>query len=92
MNYVSNNRLKAYEGWMLRKIGELTIGLGAKFANEAEHWIKKAIQSDERNGTRWHLAKDYFLYSRILEKLGQSNKAKHTLRKAKMIEATCQTG
>jgi class 3 adenylate cyclase/tetratricopeptide (TPR) repeat protein len=90
--YASSNSLKAFEGWMLRKIGKLTIDPDAESAIEAEHWVKKAIQSDERNGTRWQLAKDYALYSKILEQLKQGEKAEHALRKAKMIDATCQAG
>jgi phage/plasmid-associated DNA primase len=90
--YASDNNLKAFEGWMMRKIGELTIGPDVESAIEAEHWVKKAIQSDERNGTRWQLAKDYALYSKILEQLEQGEKAEHTLRKAKMIDAICQAG
>ena len=69
-----------------------TIGPDAESAIEAEHWVKKAIQSDERNGTQWQLAKDYALYSNILEQLEQGEKAEHTLRKAKMIDAICQAG
>jgi tetratricopeptide (TPR) repeat protein len=90
--YASSNSLKAFEGWMLRKIGELIIGPDADSAIEAEYWVKKAIQSDERNSARWQLAKDYALYSRILEQLEQGEKAEHTLRKAKMIDAICQVG
>jgi tetratricopeptide (TPR) repeat protein len=90
--YASSNNLKAFEGWMLRKIGKLTIGPDTESAIEAEHWVKKAIQSDERNGARWQLAKDYALYSKILEQLEQVEKAEHTLRKAKMIDAICQAG
>jgi len=77
---------------MLRKIGEMIIGPDAESAIEAEYWVKKAIQSDERNGARWQLAKDYALYSKILEQLEQGEKAEHTLRKAKMIDANCQVG
>ena len=90
--YASSNSLKAFEGWMLRKIGKLTIGPDTESAIEAEHWVKKAIQSDERNGARWQLVKDYALYSKILEQLEQGEKAELTLRKAKMIDAICQAG
>ena len=90
--YASSNNLKAFEGWMLRKIGKLTISLDTESAIEGEHWVKKAIQSDDRNGTRWQLARDYALYSEILEQLGQGDNAEHTLRKAKMIDAICQSG
>jgi class 3 adenylate cyclase/tetratricopeptide (TPR) repeat protein len=90
--YVSSNEIIAFEGWMLRKIGKLTIGPDRKSAIEAEHWVKKAIQSDERNGTQWQLAKDYALYSKILEQLEQGKKAKHALLKSKMIDASCQAG
>jgi hypothetical protein len=89
--YASSNSLKAFEGWMLRKIGKLTIGPDTESAIEAEHWVKKAIQSDERNGARWQLAKDYALYSKILEQLEQGEKAERILQKAKMIDAICQS-
>jgi class 3 adenylate cyclase/tetratricopeptide (TPR) repeat protein len=90
--YAGSNSLKAFEGLMLRKIGKLSIGLDTESAAEAEHWVKKAIQADERNGARWQLAKDYALYSKILDQLEQGEKAEHTLRKAKMIDTICQAG
>jgi Tfp pilus assembly protein PilF len=77
---------------MLRKIGKLTIRPDAESEIKAEHWVKKAIQSDDRNNARWQLARDYALYSEILEQLGQGDKAEHTLRKAIMIDAICQSG
>ena len=38
------------------------------------------------------LAKDYALYSKILEQLEQGQKARHALLKSKMIDASCQAG
>ena len=90
--YASSNNLKVFEGSMLRTIGNLIIGPGADTAIEAEQWAKKAIQSDERNGLQWQLAKDYALYSKILELLGQEEEASQNLRKAKKFNALCQAG
>jgi tetratricopeptide (TPR) repeat protein len=91
-DYVNSNNLKAFEGWMQRLIAKLIIFQGDEFVIEAETWIKRAIQSDTRNGTRWQLAKDYFLYSKILKQLDQSKKAESALKKAEKLHALCQTG
>jgi len=40
---------------------------------EAEHWILKAIEADQRNGTRFHLGRDYALYSKLHKRKGDSS-------------------
>lgn len=91
-NYASNNGLKVFEGWMFREIGNLTIGSDPGSIIEAEQWTKKAIQSDERNGLQWQLAKDYALYSKILGLRGKEEAARQYLQKAKKFDALCKAG
>jgi len=49
---------------------------------DAEHWIQKAIEADQRNGMNWHLGRDYLSYADLLTKNGDQQKAKENLGKA----------
>jgi len=57
--------------------------------NEAEEWIKKAIEADEINGTRWYLGRDYALYADLFKRKGDQSKAKENLNKAIEILKEC---
>jgi hypothetical protein len=48
--YEAENKVKWFEGLMLRSIGEILLNLDDQHMNEAEDWIKKAIEADNRNG------------------------------------------
>jgi len=83
------NRMKSLEGWNCRYLGEILLNLGGSHISEAEHWIKKAIEADERNGRRWHLASDYALYADLFKRKGELSRAKETLAKAMGIFQEC---
>jgi len=61
--YFENNKLKYCEGQMARNIGDIMIHMDDDHMVDAEIWIKKAIEADTRNGTRWYLATDHALYA-----------------------------
>ncbi|MFX0199096.1 MAG: adenylate/guanylate cyclase domain-containing protein [Candidatus Hodarchaeota archaeon] len=73
------NRINLYDGWIRRYIGEILLNNDDQHMSEAEHWIKKAIEADERNGMGWHLAQDYALYAELLRRKGDRLKAKENL-------------
>jgi len=60
-NYVSENKIKLYEGWMRRHLGEILLNIGDQHLTEAGKWIMQAIEADQRNGIMFFLAKDYAL-------------------------------
>ncbi len=62
-----NNKVKAAEGWTQRCIGEILLNIDDQHISEAEHWIQKAIEADQRNRMMFHLGKDYALYCRTVQ-------------------------
>ena len=87
--YVSINRVKLFEGLLRRHIGQALLNFGDKYVTDAEGWIKKAIEADERNGMRWHLASDYALHGELVKRKGDLVKAKESLSKAVRIFKEC---
>jgi uncharacterized phosphosugar-binding protein len=57
--------------------------------SEAEHWIQKAIESDQRNQMMFHLGKDYALYAELFKRKGDRLKAQENLGKAIEILKEC---
>ena len=63
------------EGCMIRRIGRIFLHIDDKHINDAEDWIKKAIEADKKNGTMWSLGRDYAVYSELLGRKGDQSKA-----------------
>lgn len=85
----AGNRIKMYEGWMARYIGEILLNIDERRLTEAEGWIKKAIEADRRNGIMFHLGKDYRLYAELFRRKGDTPEAKESLQKAIQIFEEC---
>ena len=56
---------------------------------EAEKWIQKAIEADQRNGMRFYLGKDYALYAELFKRKGDRLKAQENLGRAIEILKEC---
>jgi len=84
-NYVSQNNLKIYEGWMPRLIGEIFLNMGKQYLYEAEAWIRKAIQADQRNGMMFYLAKDHTVFADYFRRKDDMRSAKENLNRAIQI-------
>ncbi|MBM4307867.1 MAG: hypothetical protein FJ123_14140, partial [Deltaproteobacteria bacterium] len=84
-----NNKVKAAEGWIQRHIGEILLNFDDLHTSEAEHWIQKAIESDQRNRTMFHLGKDYALFAELFKRKGDRLKARENLGKAIEILKEC---
>ena len=63
-------------------MGEIYLYLDDKHMDEAEAWIKKAIEMDEQHKMPWDLARDYALYAEFFKKKGDPAQAKEKLSKA----------
>jgi class 3 adenylate cyclase/tetratricopeptide (TPR) repeat protein len=87
--YVRDNRFKAFEGWMCRYLGEIFLNMDSQHSSEAQHWIEEAMEADERNGMRWHLARDIAVYAELFKRKGDREKAKEQLGKAIDIYKEC---
>ncbi len=84
-----NNKVKVAEGWIQRYIGEILLNIDDKHTSEAEHWIQKAIEADQRNRMMFHLGKDYALYAELFKRKGDRLKAQENLGKAIEIFKEC---
>jgi len=77
-----NNKVKVIEGWIQRYIGEILLNIDDQHISEAEHWIQKAIEADQRNRMMFHLGIDYALYGGLFRRKGDRLKAQENLGKA----------
>jgi tetratricopeptide (TPR) repeat protein len=87
--YSRNNKIKALEGWVQRYIGEILLNIDDQHLSEAEHWILKAIEADQRNRMMFHLGKDYALYADLFKRKGNRLMAQKNLGKAIEILKEC---
>jgi len=87
--YSRNNKLKVNEGWFQRYIGEILLNIDDQHLSEAEQWIQKAIEADQRNRMMFHLGKDYVLYAELFKRKGDRFKAQENLGKAIEILKEC---
>jgi tetratricopeptide (TPR) repeat protein len=81
--------VKILEGWIQRYIGEILLNIDDEHISEAEQWIQKAIEADQRNGMMFHLGKDYALYADLFRRKGDRSKAQDNLGKAIRILKEC---
>ncbi len=89
LKYYGNNKLKFCDGRNARHIGEILLNIDDQHISEAEHWIRKAIEADQRNRTMFHLGKDYSLYAELFNGKGDRLKARENLGKAIEIFKEC---
>jgi hypothetical protein len=74
---------------MRRYIGEILLNIDNEHMNDAENWIKKAIEADTKNGMIWHLGRDYALYAELFRRKSDHLKAKENLNQAIEILKEC---
>jgi class 3 adenylate cyclase/tetratricopeptide (TPR) repeat protein len=84
-----NNKVKAAEGYIQRYIGEILLNIDDLHTSEAEHWIQKAIEADQRNRVMFHLGMDYALYADLFKRKGDRLKAQENLGRAIEILKEC---
>ncbi len=84
-----NIKPKLWEGWIRRNLGEIFLNVDGQHFPEAQHWIEQAIEADERNGMRWHLARDIAVLAELFKRKGDREKAREQLGKAIDIYKEC---
>jgi class 3 adenylate cyclase/tetratricopeptide (TPR) repeat protein len=82
-------KLNVIKGFSARYIAEILLIVGDQSLSDAEKWIAKAIEVNEKNGTIWFLAGDYTIFAEILKQKGDQSKAKECLEKAIQIYKKC---
>jgi len=83
------NRLKYVDGTNAARIGMILLNIDDQHMNEAEDWIKKAIQAHESSGMIGFLGRDHALYAELLKKKGDLPGAKEKLNTAIEILTEC---
>ena len=83
------NKFKLLEGMTARNIGDVLLYLNGEHMDESKAWIRKAIEADTKNGTRWYLGTDYALYSDWFKKKGDFSRAKEKRIRAVEIFRQC---
>ena len=84
-----NNKIKSSRRLDSKYIGEILLNIDDQHISEAEHWIQKAIEADQRNRMMFHLGKDYALYADLFRRKGDRLKAQENLGKAIEIFKEC---
>ena len=81
--------MKYLDGCIRRHIGEILLNIDDQHMNEAEDWVKKAIEVDEINSTRWYLGRGYAFYADLFKRKGDQAKVKENLNQAIEIFKEC---
>jgi len=84
-----NNRIKANQSSIFNYTGDILLNLDDGHMSEAEIWIQKAIEEDQRNGMRFFLGRDYTLYAEWHKRNGDRSKARENLGRAIEILKEC---
>jgi class 3 adenylate cyclase/tetratricopeptide (TPR) repeat protein len=87
--YQATNRMKFWEGYMQRYLSAILMNIDEKHLSEAEDLIRRAIEDDSRNGTRWSLAQDFAQYGELCKRKGDLAMAKEKLSKAIEVFKEC---
>jgi tetratricopeptide (TPR) repeat protein len=88
-HYQAANKMKFVEGYMGRYLSAILLNVDAKRLSEAEDLIKRAIEADTRNGTRFSLALDFAHYGELCKCKGDLTMARENLSKAIEIFKEC---
>ncbi|OHE17926.1 MAG: hypothetical protein A2X96_11380 [Syntrophobacterales bacterium GWC2_56_13] len=87
--YARNNKWKTYEGRISYLMGAIFLDIDDKHMPEAEDWIRKAIEADQRNGMRFSLGQDHALYAEFFKRKGDREQVRENLEKAIDIFREC---
>jgi tetratricopeptide (TPR) repeat protein len=82
-------KIKLYEGWVCKCMGEILLRLGSSHHAEAEQWIQKAIDADAGNGLKINLGWNYALYGDFFKRQGDRIKAQNEFGRAVKILREC---
>ena len=78
-----------FQGMAAHAMGEIFLHIDDTHMDEAEVWIKKAIETNKRYRMPWYLAKDYALYADFFKKKSDRSQARVNLRTAIEIFRQC---
>ena len=82
-------KIKSYEGWVCRYMGEILLNLDSSHFAESEKWLQKAIDANARNGMNFRLGMDYALYGEYYRRKGDRIQEQNKIGKAIEILREC---
>jgi len=82
-------KIKWVKGFALNCIGTILLNIDDQHISEAEDWIKRSIETNQKYGMMWNLAKDYALYADLFKRKGDLPKAQENLSKSIKIFKEC---
>jgi tetratricopeptide (TPR) repeat protein len=88
-SFAAENKSKPNDGLIAKGISEILINIDDQHISEAEDWIRKAIEADERYGLMFALGKGYALYAELMRRKGDRSKAREKLDRAIEILKEC---
>jgi len=88
-DYESDNLVPFCDGSMKRSLGEIYGMIDHRHPAKAETWLKKAIETDKKNGMLFNLGLDVAAYAGLLKQKGNSRKADKTYNQALEIFREC---
>jgi tetratricopeptide (TPR) repeat protein len=86
---VHANRMRMFDGWMRRYMGEILLEVDDHHKSEAEEWLLEAIRADKRNGMMLNLGSDYLVYADLFKRRGHRSEARENLDRAVEIFREC---
>ncbi len=81
-HYANENKIKVLEGKMYFFISKILGNMNSQHLSQAVNWIKRAIESHQKNNLIWYLCLDYAWYAEIFKKKNDFSNAKDKLEKA----------
>jgi len=88
-NLHENIENKWIEGLASNYIGIILLNINDQYVSEAEDWVKRSIETNQKYGMMWNLAHDYALYAELFKRKGEQSKVKENLTKAIEIFKEC---
>jgi class 3 adenylate cyclase/tetratricopeptide (TPR) repeat protein len=82
-------KVKWTKGLSQNRIGKILLNIDDQHISEAEVWIKRAIETNQKYGMMWNLARGYDLYADLFKRKDDLPKAQEHLSKAIEIFKEC---
>ena len=82
LRWARDNKARFYNSEIAALVGDILLTVDHGNPSEAEAWITKAIEADEKNGRLLLTGRDYALQADMLKRMGDPGKARESLTKA----------
>jgi tetratricopeptide (TPR) repeat protein len=82
-------KFSGLRGWAAQAMAQIYLHMDDSHTDEAEAWIRRAIEIDEQNRMPWSLARAHALYAEFFKKKAKQDKAKENLHQAIEIWRRC---